>query len=190
MIPARQPMLRRFFLLLPLAIFAVAFALFLAGLDPKRDPAALPSALAGRAAPALTLPPLAGSGSPGLGSEELTRPGVKLVNFFASWCLPCRAEHPALVRLARQTGVEIIGIDYKDEAQAARDFLQEFENPFSRIGVDSNGRAGIEWGISGVPESFVVDGRGVVRFHQPGPITTAAQEAAVAKALEAAKGTP
>ena len=95
---------------------------------------------------------------------------VKLVNVFASWCAPCRTEHPQLMRLARD-GVELYGIDYKDEPEAARQWLAGLGNPFARIGVDRGGQVAIDWGVYGVPETFIVDAKGVIRFKQVGPIT-------------------
>jgi cytochrome c biogenesis protein CcmG/thiol:disulfide interchange protein DsbE len=95
---------------------------------------------------------------------------VALVNVFASWCVPCRVEHPILMRLAEKDGVQIYGINYKDDAVAARRWLDQLGNPFARIGVDGNGRAAIEWGVTGVPETFVIDRDGRVRYRHVGPI--------------------
>lgn len=130
----------------------------------KGPPAAeIPSVLVDRHVPALSLPALDGR-APGFGPADLAQKGrVTLVNVFASWCVPCREEAPQLAQLARARGVRLIGIVYKDKPAAARAFLDEYGNPFERIGLDADGRAGIEWGISGVPETFVVDGHGVIR---------------------------
>jgi cytochrome c biogenesis protein CcmG/thiol:disulfide interchange protein DsbE len=153
---------KRLFYIVPvLAFFGLAWIL-LRSLH-GHDGVALPTALAGHPAPQLTLPPL-DPGTPGLGPSDLATPGrVTVVNVFASWCIPCREEAPQLAQLARARGVRLVGIVYKDRPEAARAFLAEYGNPFERIGTDADGRAGIEWGISGVPETFVIDGHGIVR---------------------------
>jgi len=103
--------------------------------------------------------------------DALTAPGVKLVNFWASWCAPCRAEHPLLEEMA-QNGVPIIGVNYKDKGNDARAFLAELGNPYQTVGVDQNGRAGIEWGLYGVPETFVIDSEGTVLLRHAGQVVT------------------
>ncbi len=151
---------------LPIALFVGLASVFLAGLG--RDPATVPSVLIDKPVPGFSLPPLL-DGKSGIASDDL-RGKVKLVNVFASWCVPCRTEHPQLMRLARE-GVELYGIDYKDDPDAARQFLASLGNPFARIGVDRAGRVAIDWGVYGVPETFIVDGQGVIRYKQVGPIT-------------------
>ncbi len=121
----------------------------------------IPTVLNGEPVPDVTLPPLDGRAR-GFGAADL-KGQVTLVNVFASWCIPCREEAPLLSRLAQAHHVRLIGLVYKDKPEAARAFLDEYGNPFERIGLDADGRAGIEWGISKVPESFVVDARGVIR---------------------------
>ena len=128
----------------------------------------LPSTLIDKPVPEFALDPLT-AGASGLSTDDLRQPGVKLVNIWASWCGPCRAEHPFLEALA-QEGVTIHGINYKDEPGAARAFLAELGDPYTLIGSDENGRAGIEWGVYGVPETFVIDGRGHVIYKHIGPI--------------------
>jgi cytochrome c biogenesis protein CcmG, thiol:disulfide interchange protein DsbE len=168
---SRLPWLR----LLPVAIFLVLAALFAYGLT--SDPQKLPSTLIGKPAPRLTLPPLegltqAGRPVPGLGESDLASTGApSVVNFWASWCAPCVAEHPLLIELARQTGVRIVGINHKDTAANGRRFLARYGNPFALVAVDGSGRAGIEWGVYGMPETFVVDGRGSIVFKHVGQIT-------------------
>lgn len=154
-------MKRLFFILPVIAFFGLAVFLYR---SLKGPPAAeIPSVLTGQPVPALTLPALDG-GARGLGPADLSQKGrVTLVNVFASWCIPCREEAPQLAQLARARGVRLIGIVYKDKPAAARAFLDEYGNPFERIGLDADGRAGIEWGISGVPETFVVDAHGTIR---------------------------
>ena len=154
--------MRRLFYIVPaLAFVALAFIL-LRSLH-THPSAEIPTALTGRPAPRLVLPAL-DADAPDFTPADVSVPGqVTLVNVFASWCIPCREEAPQLAQLARAPGVRLVGIVYKDKPDAARAFLQEYGNPFQRIGQDADGRAGIEWGISGVPETFVVDGHGIVR---------------------------
>lgn len=152
--------------LLPALLFAavaVAFAVGL-GLDPRR----VPSPLIDKPAPGFALAPLLDD-RPGLATADL-RGQVALVNVFASWCIPCRAEHPLLMRLAETEGVTVFGINYKDKPEDARAWLAELGNPYRRIGIDRDGKAGIDWGVYGVPESFVVDARGRIRFKWVGPM--------------------
>ena len=159
---------------LPLALFAGLALLFGTQLLSGRDASDLPSALIGRPAPALDLPELAGV--PGVaGALALPDPAgrVALVNVWASWCAPCRAEHPFIARLAADPRVSMQGIAYKDAPGASRRFLAELGNPYERIGTDEAGRAGIEWGITGVPETFVVAPDGTVRHRHRGPIGAA-----------------
>lgn len=161
-------MLRRLLFALPLLGFAAVAAWFLQGLG--RDPAAIPSALIDRPAPEFRLPPLDGSGKPALASGDL-RGRVALVNFFASWCAPCRVEHPLLMRLAAERRVAVYGISYKDAAAASRRFLEQLGDPYAAIGWDHDGRIAIDWGVYGVPETFVVDRAGRIRHRHVGPLT-------------------
>ncbi len=170
-------------LLLPLAISLAIGGLAAASfLKSPEDRQSLPSAFAGRPAPALDLDPLdPAAGGPT--SAMLTAPGVKLVNFWASWCAPCRVEHPLLTELATQ-GVPIIGVNYKDSPENAQDFLEELGDPFTHVGVDPAGRTGINWGLYGVPETFVIDGDGTVLLRHAGPITRDIYESRFAPLLE------
>ncbi|HEY8579155.1 MAG TPA: DsbE family thiol:disulfide interchange protein, partial [Beijerinckiaceae bacterium] len=152
--------------LLPLAVFLALAALFFLrlGVDSSR----LPSALVGRAAPSFEAPPLDGLDRPGFSSADLAK-GVTLVNVFASWCVPCRDEHPVLTALARdetlrRKGVRIAGLNYKDDPANALRFLKELGNPYDLVGVDRNGRVGLDWGVYGVPETFVVRPDGVIAY--------------------------
>lgn len=161
--------MRRLFYILPVVAFLGLGWFLYASLRPA-PPAALPSALLGRPAPALSLPPL-DDAALGLGpADYASADRVTVVNLFASWCIPCREEAPALAQLARAKGVRLIGIAYKDTPKAARAFLDEYGDPFERLAIDADGRAGIEWGISGVPETFVIDRHGIVRGRF-GPLT-------------------
>jgi len=158
--------MRRLAFLLPLALFAVLAGYFGVGL--RRDPAVLPSALLDQPAPAFALPGLAEQ--PGLASADLAG-GVAVVNFFASWCAPCRAEHALLMRLAGADHVALYGIDYKDKPEDAARLLAQLGDPYRRIGVDRSGRTFIDFGAYGVPETYVLDKAGRIRYRQVGPIT-------------------
>lgn len=160
--------MRRLLFLLPLAAFVIVAGWFAYGLT--RDPSRLPSALLDRPVPDFQLAALPGADRPGFQAAEL-RGKVALVNVFASWCVPCRAEHPILMRLAREPGIAIYGISYKDKAEDSVKFLRELGNPYAAIGHDESGRVGIEWGVYGVPETFIVDRDGRIRHKQVGPIT-------------------
>ena len=155
--------------LLPLGFFVSLVLIFFVQLRSGTDPEAIPSALVGRLAPAFDLPALEGTGVPGLSRADLDGK-VTVVNIFASWCAPCRQEHPILTRLSA-SGVRVVGINYKDNADNARRFLAELGNPYSAIGVDARGRAAIDWGVYGVPETFVVGPDGVIRHKFIGPLT-------------------
>jgi cytochrome c biogenesis protein CcmG/thiol:disulfide interchange protein DsbE len=171
--------------LLPPAIFALLAGVFAAGMF-RDDPDALPSAREGRPAPSVAaLAPLAGS--PAFGDAELAAAGVKLVNIWASWCAPCRVEHPVLAAIAA-AGVPVYGINYKDDPEKAAAFLEELGNPYAGLGADATGRVAIEWGAYGVPETFVIDGDGIVRLRFAGPLTTEIYEKRVRPAMQAAGG--
>ena len=159
-------MRRRLLFLLPIVIFLGFVAAFFAGLG--HDPQLVPSALIGKPVPHFALPALLDGGA-GLDSADL-KGKVVLVNVFASWCAPCRAEHPLLMRLAKE-GVELDGIDYKDKPEDARRWLGDLGDPYKRIGTDRAGTVAIDWGVYGVPETFVVDGSGTIRFKQVGPLS-------------------
>ena len=162
--------------LIPLVVFAALVALFAVRLG-GGDPARLPSALIGAKVPGFDLPPLAnlrdreGRPVPGLSSSVLARGRVSVANVWASWCAPCREEHPILVSLAARPEIQLVGIDYKDKADNARRFLGTFGNPFAAVGVDEAGRAAIDLGVYGVPETFVIGPDGTIRYKHVGPIT-------------------
>lgn len=176
----------RWLALLPLALFAALGGFLLSGLF-RDDPDALPSAFVGREAPALTVAALPGHAP--LDAAMLADGQVKLVNFWASWCVPCRVEHPQIEALARE--VPVYGINYKDNRDgtpsAALTFLEELGDPYAAIGVDGTGRTGIDWGLTGVPETFVIDGKGIVRLRHAGPIDVATMERTILPAIEAAR---
>lgn len=158
---------RRFspMMLLPIVIFAGLGAFFFWGLFNNDD--RLPSALIGRPMPEFTLPPVEGR-EDGLSSADLTG-HVSLVNVWASWCVPCRAENPLMVDLAGTGEVPIYGINYKDTADEAQAFLDELGNPFTSIGADRDGRVAIDWGVYGVPETYVIDAEGRIAHKHVGP---------------------
>lgn len=159
-------MTRRWLYLLPVLLFGALIAVFELGLGV--DSNVLPSPLIDQPAPGFALPALAAS-EPGFSSTDLSG-HVSLVNAFASWCAPCRDEHPVLNALARTKRVAIYGIDYKDKQDAALAWIAELGNPYTRIGAD-DGRVGIDWGVYGVPETFIVDRSGRIRYKHVGPLT-------------------
>jgi cytochrome c biogenesis protein CcmG/thiol:disulfide interchange protein DsbE len=167
--------LRRVLLMaLPLIMFAGLAVLFLFRLH-DGDPSRIPSALIGHPAPQTALPALEGlvsKGGPVPGLDPATFKGkVSLVNVWASWCVPCHDEAPLLTALGQDKRLQVIGINYKDQPENARRFLGRYGNPFGIVGVDSNGRAAIEWGVYGVPETFIVGRKGTIVFKLVGPIT-------------------
>ncbi len=166
--PTRRP--RRWLALLPLALFLALAGVFMAQLLSGRDSSVVPSALIGADAPDTPLPPLDGTGLPGF-DPAMFEGKVSLVNVWASWCAPCRQEHPLLMQLAADERVEIVGLNYKDRAENARRFLGELGNPYTAVGVDDSGRAAIEWGVYGVPETFLVGRDGKIAWKHVGPFT-------------------
>jgi cytochrome c biogenesis protein CcmG/thiol:disulfide interchange protein DsbE len=169
--------------LIPPLLFIGLAALFLLGLG-RNNPDALPSALAGRPAPDLALGPPPVAGAVPLSDDLLRAPGPKLVNFWASWCPPCRAEHPMLTALA-QDGLTVHGINFKDRPADAARFLAELGDPFTAQGTDRKGRNAIDWGVYGVPETFLVDGEGRIVLRIAGPVTRATLERDLRPALDA-----
>ena len=157
--------------LIPLALF-LGLAVFLgAGLN--RDPRQLPSPLIGREAPAFTLPRLAGTDAakPGVFSPADMRGQVWLLNVWASWCVTCREEHPVLIDFAKTKRAPLIGLNYKDQRDDALKWLGRYGDPYQFSVVDADGRIGIDYGVYGVPETYVIDRAGVIRFKQIGPVT-------------------
>ena len=161
---------RRWLAFAPLAIFLTLSGLFLAQLLSGRDISAIPSALIGQKAPQTALPPLEGTSLPGLANDAFEGQ-VTLVNVWASWCAPCRQEHPLLMQLAKDDRIRIAGLNYKDRAENARRFLGELGNPYDSIGVDEAGRTAINWGVYGVPETFLVGKDGTIVWKHVGPFT-------------------
>jgi cytochrome c biogenesis protein CcmG, thiol:disulfide interchange protein DsbE len=169
-----QPSRRSWLMALPLLAFAALAAIFWFRLG-SGDPSRIPSALIGHPAPQTALPALdglVGNGAqvPGL-DPAVFKGKVSLVNVWASWCVPCHDEAPLLTTLGQDKRLQLIGIDYKDTSDNARRFLGRYGNPFGMVGVDGNGRAAIEWGVYGVPETFIVGRDGVIAYKMVGPIT-------------------
>lgn len=179
--------MKRFLLFLPLVVALGIGGFALWGLWADRNPKEVPSALISKPAPEFDLPPIPGVDVPGLKRADLTAGGPPvLVNVFASWCVPCKAEHAVLSRLVREKGVVLYGINYKNKAEDARNWLADLGNPYSRIGFDLNGRVAIEWGLTGVPETFIVRGDGTVVYRYVGPIIGADAQKKVMSALREA----
>jgi cytochrome c biogenesis protein CcmG, thiol:disulfide interchange protein DsbE len=159
---------------LPLVAFAALAALFWFRLG-DGDPSRIPSALIGHPAPQTPLPPLQGlasNGAPVPGLDPAVFKGkVSVVNVWASWCVPCHDEAPLLTALGKDTRLQVIGINYKDAPDNARRFLGRYGNPYGMVGVDGNGRAAIEWGVYGVPETFIVGREGTIVYKMVGPVT-------------------
>jgi cytochrome c biogenesis protein CcmG/thiol:disulfide interchange protein DsbE len=166
---------------LPLLALTALVAWFALALAPGRDPTAVPSALIDKPAPAIDLPSIY-EGRPGFRTADLKGRGT-VVNVFASWCVPCRAEHPVLTRLAHEQDVPLIGLNWKDQPEDARAFLDELGDPFERIGSDPSGRAGIDWGVYGVPETYVVDAEGRIRYKHVGPLSAEDLDAVILPVL-------
>jgi cytochrome c biogenesis protein CcmG/thiol:disulfide interchange protein DsbE len=169
------PRRRSWLVALPLLAFVALAGLFWFRLQ-SGDPARIPSALIGRPAPLTVLPPLAGltdeAGAPVAGLDpEAFKGAVSVVNVWASWCVPCHDEAPLLVQLAKDKRIHLVGINYKDAVDNARRFLGRYGNPFGAVGVDASGRASIEWGVYGVPETFIVGRNGTIVYKLIGPIT-------------------
>lgn len=171
---AARPQYRSWLVALPLIAFAILAGLFWFRLG-AGDPARIPSALIGRPAPQTSLPPLeglvaGGAQVPGLDPAAF-KGQVSVVNVWASWCVPCHDEAPLLLQLAQDKRIRMIGINYKDAQDNARRFLGRYGNPFNAVGVDANGRASIEWGVYGVPETFVIGRDGTIAYKLIGPVT-------------------
>jgi len=178
-------------LLWPLAIFAILALLFALALR-SGDPSKLPSALIGKRVPEISFAALDGLKDgqqpvAGFAAAELATGKVTVVNFWASWCVPCVQEHPILSALKQRTGTAIFGVNYKDETSQARRFLGRYGNPFTAVGVDADGRGAIEWGVYGMPETFIINGRGEIVYKHVGPISAESLETKLIPAITAAQ---
>jgi cytochrome c biogenesis protein CcmG/thiol:disulfide interchange protein DsbE len=178
----------------PVLIFGALVAVFAFALK-TGDPSKLPSALIGKRAPATAFAPVeglvdAGKPVPGFSGADLATGKPSVVNFWASWCVPCAEEQPLLVDLQKRTGVTLWGVNYKDDPVAARRFLGRYGNPFAGVGADPNGRGAIEWGVYGMPETFVLNGKGEIIFKHVGPVSADSIEKKLMPAIERAKAAP
>ena len=183
---------RRLIVLAPLLVFGAMAAMFAFALT-KGDPSKLPSALIGKPAPPLALSAIKGlqdgaRAVPLLTQEVLVQGDVTVVNFWASWCGPCVEEHPFLIELARLPGVRVVGVNYKDLGANARRFLGRYGNPYGAIGADTTGRTAIEWGVYGMPETFILDGKGRIVLKHVGQITPAALRSNLLPTIERLRG--
>ena len=177
--------------LLPVLIFAGVAGFFAMALR-TGDPSLLPSTLVGKEVPKGIFPPIEGlelNGKPeaGFTSADLAKGKVSVVNYWASWCVPCIEEHPFLEKLKSLTDVDIYGINYKDGADAARRFIGRFGNPYTAVGTDAQGRAAIDWGVYGTPETFVVNGNGQIVYKHVGPISEDSLKTKLLPAIEKAR---
>ena len=177
--------MKRLLYIAPLAAFAV-LAYFLFNSLGAPPPDQLPSALIGKPAPRFVLPRL-DTESIGFTRSDLAAGHVTVLNVWASWCAPCRLEAPILERFKRMAGVRLYGLAYKDKAGNARQFLNETGTPFDRIDLDRDGRVAIEWGVYDVPETFIIDGNGIVRLRYSGPITSDTLDQVFVPAIEGAR---
>jgi cytochrome c biogenesis protein CcmG/thiol:disulfide interchange protein DsbE len=173
----RARALRRIGPSLPLLIFAVLAGLFWYALH-GGDPSRLPSVLIGKPVPEFALPPIDGlladgQEVSGFASADLAQGEPTVVNVFASWCVECQVEHPLLLALGKEPGIRLYGIDYKDDAASARRFLGRYGNPYARVSADASGRTSIDFGVYGVPETYIISGDGKIAFRHVGPLTEA-----------------
>ena len=173
--PAKAGRSRFVFAFLPLVVFAVLAIFFYMQLVSGRDASEVPSVLIGTKAPSLDLPPLEGLSRDGAQVPALTDAEIggklALVNVFASWCVPCRQEHPFLLELSKDPRIEVVAINYKDKTENALRFLGELGNPYAAVGTDPRGQASIDWGVYGIPETYLVGPDGTILFKQIGPFT-------------------
>lgn len=177
-------MTRILLLLTPLLLLVALVAIFALNMD--RDPALVRSVLIDKPAPSIALPAVEPTGVPAL-SNDLLKGRVSVVNVFASWCVPCRAEHPFLEKLKTATGAQMLGINQKDAPENAAKFLAELGNPYDAIGADADGRVSIDWGVYGVPETFVVNPAGTITYKHVGPIDAQSLPEVIA-AVQKARG--
>jgi cytochrome c biogenesis protein CcmG/thiol:disulfide interchange protein DsbE len=185
----KSPGRLRLLVLLPLAIFVGLAAIFMLQLFSGRNVSEIPSVLIGQPAPQTKLAPLDGMPVPGIDSAEF-RGKVTVLNVWASWCAPCREEHPWLLALSQDGRFTVAGMNYKDQADNAKKFLDEVGNPYSRIGVDASGRAGIDWGVYGVPETFVVGKDGKIAYKHVGPLSESSLKGQLMPEIEKALAQP
>ncbi|MEQ1651565.1 MAG: DsbE family thiol:disulfide interchange protein [Hyphomicrobium sp.] len=177
--------------LLPVLVFAGIVAFFGVALV-TGDPSKIPSTLIGKAVPPTAFPAIEelaadGKSVPGFVSADLAKGKTTIVNFWASWCAQCVEEHPLLDKLAAESGADLFGVNYKDSSVAARRYLGRYGNPYASVGTDANGRNAIDWGVYGMPETFVINGRGEIVYKHVGPLSPEAIETKVMPAIAKAK---
>jgi cytochrome c biogenesis protein CcmG/thiol:disulfide interchange protein DsbE len=191
--PKSRGVSRYAFALIPLVVFggiAATAAKMLYDQDfHGKNIAEIPSALIGTKAPSLNLPPLEGSSLPAL-TDEAVKGKLTLVNVFASWCIPCRDEHPLLKQLAEDGRLNIVAINYKDKNENALRFLGELGNPYHAIGIDPNGKAAIDWGVYGIPESYLIAPDGTIIYKRVGPFDDISLKEGLFPAMEKALAKP
>lgn len=187
---SRPGKMRIVFAVLPLLIFAGFAVIFWTQLDSGRDISEIPSALIGTRAPSLDMPPLEGATFKGAAMPPLTDAVIQgkltLVNVWASWCVPCREENPIILELAKDPRLTVVGINYKDQTENALRFLGELGNPFAAVGVDPRGKAAIDWGVYGIPESYLVDASGTIVYKRVGPFDERSLKEGLYPAIEKA----
>lgn len=177
---------------LPLILLGLLTAFFVRGLTNEKGAHYIPSNLIGKKVD-FTLEAMEGLNGhngqpmPTFSSADLVKGKVSIVNVWASWCISCRAEHKYLERLVKRSGVDLYGLNYKDTASAGENFLARFGNPYKAVGMDRRGRVGIDFGVYGVPETFVIDGNGIIRYKIPGPVNDAIIEKELLPAIEKAR---
>ena len=176
---------------LPVLIFVAVAGLFAVALQ-SGDPSKLPSALIGKPVPVSSFAALAGLVAdskpvPGFSNADLAKGRTSIVNFWASWCGPCVDEHPLIAELKIKSGLEIYGVNYKDDPAAARRFLGRYGNPFTAVGTDTDGSTAIDWGVYGMPETFVINGRGEIVYKHVGPLSAEGIDAKILPAIKAAQ---
>lgn len=182
---SRPPLWRRVGYLLPLMLFLALAGVFLIRLESGGDLERVPSALIGKVVPDQTLPPLDGTGLPGLAAADFEG-RVTVLNVFASWCGPCRVEHPIVMELGEDPRFRLVGLNHKDQPANAVRWLGDLGNPYAAIGVDRRGRDSLEWGIYGVPETFVVGADGTIRYKFVGSLSRQSLQDDLMPAIEAA----
>lgn len=162
-------MRKRIIYILPLTIFMILAVYFAIGLT--KDPSVLPSVLINKPVPEFKLSPIEGKSDEGFSSNDLKKGGVSVINVFASWCLPCRNEHEVITKLAEMNVAKVYGLNYKDDKKAALRWLRELGDPYAKIGIDPKGRTAIYFGVYGIPETFIIDATGTIRYKHVGPIS-------------------
>ncbi|WP_343561042.1 DsbE family thiol:disulfide interchange protein [Kiloniella sp. b19] len=185
----KSPTRTRLLFLLPLLLVSILFGYFLWGLTTEgRDPNKIPSVLIDKPAPDFDLPALEGTSMPGFSTADLRNSGkISVVNVFASWCIPCLAEHPNMMKLGQRDDIVLYGINYRDKPLDALNWLEKHGNPYDSIGADTNSRASINWGVYGVPETFILDQSGTIRYKHTGPINPGQLESLIIPVIETLK---